>query len=105
MYSKTRLLIGLAPILLASLLLLACGSTASPTSPLTSAGAADSSTPPDWFNIPITDVRTGQSFTINDFTGKVVLIETIAQWCPNCLFQQGETRKMRQQLGNPDDLI
>jgi len=34
-----------------------------------------------------------------------VLIETIAQWCPNCLFQQGETRNLRQQLGNPADLI
>jgi hypothetical protein len=36
---------------------------------------------------------------------KVVLIETIAQWCPNCIFQQAETRKLRQQLGNPEDLI
>jgi len=105
MYTRTRFLIGLAVMLLASLLLLACGSTLSPTSPLTSAGATASATPPDWFTIPMTDVRTGQSFTINDFAGKVVLIESIAQWCPNCLFQQGETRKLRQQLGNPDDLV
>ncbi len=53
----------------------------------------------------MTDVRTGKTFTINDFAGKVVLIESIAQWCPNCLFQQGEMRSLRQHLGNPADLI
>jgi thiol-disulfide isomerase/thioredoxin len=60
---------------------------------------------PDWFNIKMTDVRTGKTFTMSDFAGKVVLIETMAQWCPNCIFQQAETRKMSKQLGNPEDLI
>jgi hypothetical protein len=95
----------LVGILLTSQLLPACGSTASPALPTISAGATAASTTPDWFKIAMTDVRTGKTFTINDFAGKVVLIETIAQWCPNCLFQQGETRNMRQQLGNPEDLI
>jgi len=53
----------------------------------------------------MTDVQTGKTFTISDFAGKVVLIGTIAEWCPNCIFQQAETRKMFQQLGNPEDLI
>ncbi len=60
---------------------------------------------PDWYNFKMTDVRTGKTFAINDFAGKVVLIQAIAEWCPNCLFQQGETRKMSDQLGDPEDLI
>jgi Redoxin len=97
--------LSMAAILLTSQLLFACGSTASPVLPTVSAGATAPSATPDWFKIAMTDVRTGQTFTMNDFAGKVVLIETIAQWCPNCLFQQGETRNMRRQLGNPEDLI
>jgi thiol-disulfide isomerase/thioredoxin len=92
-------------ILLISQLLSACGPTASPALPAISASATVSSTLPDWFKIAMTDVRTGKPFAIGDFAGKVVLIETIAEWCPNCLFQQGETRKMSKQLGNPEDLI
>jgi thiol-disulfide isomerase/thioredoxin len=92
-------------ILLVSQLLSACGPAASPALPAVSASTTASSTTPDWYKIVMTDVRTGKTFTIGDFAGKVVLIETIAEWCPNCLFQQGETRKMSKQLGNPEDLI
>ncbi len=60
---------------------------------------------PDWFNVEMTDVRTGQTFTINDFAGKVVLIETMAQWCPNCESQENEVIKLHELLGDPDDLI
>ena len=42
---------------------------------------------------------------MNDYAGKVVLLETMAIWCPNCLFQAGEVRKMHEMLGNPEDLI
>jgi len=105
MHTKTFFQISLVAILLASQLLSACDSSAAPALPAISAGATAPATTADWFNIAMTDVRTGNTFTINDFTGKIVLIETIAQWCPNCLFQQGETRSLRQQLGNPEDLI
>jgi peroxiredoxin len=60
---------------------------------------------PDWFTIPLTDVQTGESFAISDFDGKVVLLETMAMWCPNCIVQAGEVRKAHELLGNPDDLI
>ncbi len=42
---------------------------------------------------------------MGDFAGKVVLIETIAIWCPNCIVQQNAIKKLRQQLGSPDDLV
>jgi hypothetical protein len=90
-------------VLLASQLLSACGSDTAPA-PI-GAGAPAPATAPEWFTIAMRDVRTGQAFTIGDLSGNVVLIETIAQWCPNCLFQQAEMRKLRQQLGSPDDLV
>jgi cytochrome oxidase Cu insertion factor (SCO1/SenC/PrrC family) len=60
---------------------------------------------PDWFNVSLTDVRSGESFTINDFDGKVVLLETMAMWCPNCIFQGNEIKKLHELLGNPEDLV
>ncbi len=88
-----------------SQLLSACGPGASSALPATSADATAPATTPDWYKIAMTDVRTGKPFAMSDFAGKVVLIETIAEWCPNCLFQQAATRKMSKQLGNPGDLI
>ena len=41
-----------------------------------------------WQTAVLTDVRTGQTFTIADFAGKVVAIEPMAAWCINCLHQQ-----------------
>ncbi len=62
-------------------------------------------TPPEWFDIELTDAQTGETFTMNDYAGKVVLMETMAMWCPNCIVQANEVRKLHELLGNPDDLI
>ena len=105
MHTKTFFQASFVVILLTSLLLSACGPGAPTGLPAVSGGATATSTTPDWFTIALIDVRTGISFTINDFAGKVVLIESMAEWCINCIFQQGETRKARQSLGNPEDLI
>ena len=53
----------------------------------------------------LTDVQTGEIFTMNDYAGKVVLLETMAMWCPNCVVQANEVRKLHEALGNPGDLI
>jgi thiol-disulfide isomerase/thioredoxin len=60
---------------------------------------------PEWFDIELTDVATGEVFTISDFAGQVVLLEAMAQWCPNCIIQQSEIEKLHESLGNPDDLV
>ncbi len=86
-------------LIVTALFLAACRTAAN------SKPAVTATTAPEWFGMEMTDVRTGETFTIDDFAGKVVLIETIAQWCPNCIFQQAETRKAAQQLGDPEDLI
>jgi thiol-disulfide isomerase/thioredoxin len=60
---------------------------------------------PEWFNIKMTDVRSGKTFTIHDFAGKVVLIQTMAQWCPTCQEQQDRVKEMHNLLNNTKDLI
>ena len=63
------------------------------------------STTPDWFDMELTDAQTGETFTMNDYAGKVVLLETMAIWCPNCVVQANEVRNLHAALGNPEDLI
>jgi len=53
----------------------------------------------------LTDAQTGETFTMNDYAGKVVLLETMAIWCPNCVVQANEIRNLHEALGNPEDLI
>jgi thiol-disulfide isomerase/thioredoxin len=62
-------------------------------------------TTPDWFNMELTDAQTGKAFTMNDYAGKVVLLETMAIWCPNCVIQATQVSKFHETLGNPEDLI
>jgi cytochrome oxidase Cu insertion factor (SCO1/SenC/PrrC family) len=54
---------------------------------------AASPTRPAWFDVPLTDVNSGRSFRVSDFAGKVVLVETMATWCPTC---QGEMSQVQQ---------
>ena len=110
-------------LLLIVLLILPACSTAVPRTPSTSlaptvaafiptatvvpaaAITPTATTLPDWFNIKMTDVRTGQTFSMNDFAGKVVLLETMAEWCINCVQQQNEVKKLESLTGNSKDLV
>lgn len=60
---------------------------------------------PAWFGSVLTDARTGETFSIQDFQGKVVLVETLAQWCTNCLRQQKQVLELHRQLGERDDFV
>jgi hypothetical protein len=55
---------------------------------------------PDWFAIPFTDARSGQSITLASYSGKAVFIEGMAAWCTNCLNQQHQDVLARQQLAS-----
>lgn len=90
-------------LLLVTLALVACTSTSSPIQG--KPDATPSPGEPDWFSYKMTDVRTGQPFTMSEFAGKVVLLETMAQWCPTCERQENEVKKLHELLGNPDDLV
>ena len=127
-----RVSITLFTLMIVAALLAACGSTVAPTQspPITSvatqaptATSAPTATPtlastatsvtvaatppakPDWFNIEMTDVRSGQTFSMNDFSGKVVLLQTMAEWSINCTNQQAEMKKLESLEGNSKDLV
>jgi thiol-disulfide isomerase/thioredoxin len=54
----------------------------------------------EWLGTPMTNVVTGQEFTVGDYQGKVVLVETMAVWCSKCRSQQEEIRKLHEDLGD-----
>ena len=60
---------------------------------------------PDWFDVELVNVNTGEAFTINGFSGKVVLVETMAQWCTNCLKQQQQVLALHELLAGNSDLV
>lgn len=84
----------MALFVLLSLFLYACTSS-SPSPP----SQIDSSPTVDWKTSPLVDVRTGETFTISDFTGKPILVESFAVWCPVCIKQQLEIKKLHEEVG------
>jgi len=60
---------------------------------------------PAWYSVSLTNVNTGDPFTINDLRGKVVLVETMAVWCSNCFKQQTQVKALHESLGVRDDFV
>ncbi len=60
------------------------------------AAAALASKP--WANAPLTDVETGETFTIAELAGRPLFIESMAIWCSNCRAQQGRFTEAFAQL-------
>lgn len=63
-------------------------SAAAPASP-TPGPAATALAGRPWATATLTDVATGEAFTIADFAGRTVFVETMAIWCTKCRAQQG----------------
>ena len=60
---------------------------------------------PAWFDLTLTNVRTGEDFSINGFNGKVVMIEDLAMWCSNCKKQQIQVKTLLEEMGMNEDLV
>jgi hypothetical protein len=90
-------------IFLSALLLSSCASVM-PTEAVTQ-GTTVTPDAPAWFGVTLTDARTGKAFSINDLKGKVVLVETMAQWCSNCMKQQTQVKAMHDIIGANDDFV
>ena len=73
------------------------GGCAQQTTPTSSVAPPTASA---WMDIELTDVATGQTFKISDFKGKPILLESFAVWCPTCLAQQKEIKKVKQSEGD-----
>ena len=56
-----------------------------------------------WLATELTDVSTGETFTIAEFAGTPVLLESFAVWCPICTNQQKQVRALHEEVG--DDVI
>ncbi|MBA3797130.1 MAG: redoxin domain-containing protein [Chloroflexi bacterium] len=66
----------------------------STSSPDASAVPSDSGIAlPAWATIPLTDVRTGETFTLADSGDRVVFVEPMAVWCSSCRQQQETARE------------
>ncbi len=79
--------------------------TATPEAMMATPGEGAMMATPAWFGTTLTDVTTGKTFSISDFKGKVVLIETIAQSCAACKQQELNIKAFREKLGMPADLV
>jgi hypothetical protein len=60
---------------------------------------------PAWLKTPLTNAVTRETFALADWHGKVVLVETMAVWCPKCLQQQKEVKALHETLGVRDDFV
>jgi thiol-disulfide isomerase/thioredoxin len=57
-----------------------------------------------WQTMALTNTRTGEPFTLADFAGKTVFVETMATWCPNCR-QQLTNVKSAAARANPETTV
>ena len=48
------------------------------------ASAQEAPERPAWLDMPLTDVSSGEAFTLGGFEGRTVYVETMATWCTNC---------------------
>ena len=55
-----------------------------------------------WRTTALVDTRSGETFTIDELNGKLVVIEPMAIWCTNCRIQQGEAAVALDRLDDPD---
>lgn len=83
-----------AALLAASLIVAACSTGGG--APATDDRAAA------WRTATLVDVRTGESFAIDDLAGNLVVIEPMAIWCTTCQIQQAEVAAALDRLGRPD---
>jgi len=61
--------------------------------------------PPVFLGAKLTDVNSGNTFSMQDLKGKVILVEAMAVWCTNCFKQQTQVKQLHTQLGSNDELV
>ena len=58
---------------------------------------------PDLFADTLWDVVTGEEFPLADFSGRLIVLETMDVWCPLCTSQQEQLKPAREKVG--DDVV
>ena len=59
----------------------------------------------DWLDTTVYDVHGSQNFMISDFSGKVILVETMAVWCTNCYARQAQIADLHKAMGDNQDFV
>jgi thiol-disulfide isomerase/thioredoxin len=80
-----------------------------PQPALTKEGSGQAAAPtverPVWHSLPLVDTRTGQAFTLAEFAGKTVYVESMATWCTNCRQQMSVIRDQVRAQVDPEQVI
>ena len=106
MGTRTSHLPFVAGLLACAVVMAGCGATAATPAYSDPIPVVAAPTVPSWFNVQMTDVTTGTPFKISDFAGKVVLVDTMATWCPTCQGEMGEIARLPGLVGaNAADLV
>ena len=53
-----------------------------------------------WLGVELTDIRSGDTFTLAQFADKPILLETFAVWCPTCTSQQRQLVALHEEVGD-----
>lgn len=53
-----------------------------------------------WTDLSLKNINTQEEFKISDFSGKPILIESFAVWCPTCTSQQKKIKELHDELGD-----
>jgi len=106
MSTRTSHLSLVAGFLACAVVMAGCGATAAKPTYSDPIPVVAAPTVPSWFNVQMTDVTTGKSFKISDFSGKVVLVDTMATWCPTCQGEMSEVGRLPGLVGaSASDLV
>jgi len=60
---------------------------------------------PAWTTTEVVNVNNGETFKVADFQGKVILVETLAMWCSNCMKQQQQVKALHEKLADRSDFV
>lgn len=60
--------------------------------------------PPAWQTLPLTDARSGETFSLVDLRGRTVFVEPMATWCSSCRRQMTVVREVAAAL-DPEEFI
>jgi hypothetical protein len=63
--------------------------------------------PPAWLTSELTDACSGETFTLADFSGKTLYVESMATWCGECYEQLTRVKQAAEQIpaGEQDEIV
>ena len=100
MYKRFRIYWIVVAALVGVVSLSSCTPQAPPPPETPTPPSGEPTVAPAWMDIELTDVATGQKFRISDFKGRPIMLESFAVWCPTCLQQQKEIKKLKASEGD-----